>query len=240
MFFLFLASCNEKTKVEDTKAATVNKAIDTTIGKIDNSKVGIVDENIDPKESFEGIITYQVIMQTRGKSKKYASYKEVFGDTAVFVFSKGRYSMSYPDGKVEYIKYLRDNNQYRKMKWLDTLYFQNAGIENSTLFSALKEKSDLEVLGRKLDLVSITTSEYKSYNYYDPNMYMNPEYFKNHTLGFMNKYYELAKAPFLYQMIEYDDLRVIHKAIKIEKKKIPDDYFKLPNFIIKLQDVAKQ
>lgn len=223
-----LFSCKQVKKEESEKAV-----VDTTIGIIDNSQIGIVDENLDHEGSFEGKITFQVIMQTTADMKKYKSLKEVFGDTVIYTFSKGRYAMEYIDGKVEYIKYLRDNNQYRKMAWLDTLYFQDAGLETSTLYSVLEEKTDFKVLGRKLKMVSIITDNFKKFYYYDPNMHMNPEYFKKHVFGYENKYYEIAKAPYLYAEIEYDDLKIILKPLSIEEKKIEDKFFKLPNYIIK-------
>ena len=225
-------SCNEN-KIE----ADEPQAVDSTIGLIDNSKLGIVEENLDHEGSFEGRITYQVIIQTTADKKKYEPLKGVFGDTLICTYSKGRYAMQYTNGKIEYIKYLRDNNQYRKMIRLDTLYFQNTGIENSTLYSVLEEPTDFEVLGRKLKMVSVITDQYKKYYYYDPNMYMNPEYFKNHTYGYENKYYQKAKAPYLYAEIEYDDLKVILKPISIEEMKIDDKFFLLPNYIIKSSPV---
>lgn len=228
VLLMLLNSCDAK-KVENDDP----QVVDSTKGIIDNSKLGIVEENLDNEGSFEGQITFQVIMQTKGKQKAFASLKEVFGDTVIYTFSKGRYAMQYVDGKVEYIKYLRDNNQYRKMLWLDTLYFLNASIENSTLYSVLKEKTDEKVLGRKLEMVSIITNKYKKYYYYDPNMYMNPEYFKRHTYGYENKYYELAKAPYIYAVIEYEELRIILKPLSIVEKKIPDEFFILPNYTIK-------
>lgn len=225
---LFLYSCeDEKVEIDEPQV------IDSTHGIIDNSQIGQVEENIADKNSFEGKITYEVIMQTTADKKKYRTLKEVFGDTVVYTFSKGRYAMQYVDGKIEYIKYLRDNNQYRKMLWLDTLYFQDVAIENSTLYSVLEEETDFKVLGRDLKMVSIITDSYKKYYYYDPNMYMNPEYFSKHIFGYENKYYEKAKAPYIYAEIEYDDLKIILKPISIEEMKIDDDFFKLPNYIIK-------
>lgn len=229
---VLLSSCEGKDEKKDEPILK-----DTAIGIIDNSKVGLVEENLDNEGSFEGKITFEIIMQTKGEKKKYQSLKEVFGDTVIYTFSKGRYAMEYVDGKVEYLKYLRDNNQYRKMKWLDTLHFLDAGIENSTLYSVLKEKSDFKVMGRKLEMVSIITDAYKKYYYYDPNMHMNPEYFKKHTYGYENKYYEKAKAPYLYAEIEYDDLKIILKAISIDEKKIDDKFFLLPNYIIKASPI---
>ncbi|MFA7326888.1 MAG: hypothetical protein WC121_09505 [Candidatus Kapaibacterium sp.] len=223
----FLSSCDAKKIDNDTPAV-----VDSTMGIIDNSKVGIVDENIDPKGSFEGRITFQLILQTTADKKKYQPLKDVFGDTLVCTYSKGRYAMQYTGGKVEYIKYLRDNAQYRKMKYLDTLYYQNAAIENSTIYSILDEKSDFQVLGRNLRMVSIVTDKFKKYYYYDPNMYMNPEYFKKHTYGYENKYYEKAKAPYLYAEIEYDDLKIILKPISIEEMEIDDIFFRMPNYVI--------
>lgn len=224
-----LSSCTNNKKNEKEKQTIV----DSTSGIIDNSKVGIVDEKIDPKGSFEGRIKFQFILQTTAEKKKYQSLKDIFGDTLICTFSKGRYAMQYPSGSVEYIKYLRDNTQYRKMKRIDTLFFQDAAIESSTLYSVLQEKTDFEVLGRKLKMVSIVTDKFKKYYYYDSTMYMNPEYFKNHTYGYENKYYDIAKAPYIYAEIVYDDLKIILKPISIEKMEIEDKFFKLPNYIIK-------
>lgn len=230
---VLFSSCTNNKKNEKEIEKEKQTAIDSTLGIIDNSKVGLVEENIDPKGSFEGKITFKLIIQTTADKKKYQPLKDVFGDTLVCTFSKGRYAMEYTNGKVEYIKYLRDNSQYRKMKRIDTLFFQDAAIESSNLYSIMKEKTDFEALGRKLQMVSIVTDKFKKYYYYDSTMYMNPEYFKNHIYGYENKYYEIAKAPYIYAEIEYGDLKVILKPISIVEMKIDDKFFKLPNYIIK-------
>ena len=213
------------------KKETVTKEV------VDQTPKRVEVPEIESNGSFEGIITYEIVLQTKADIKKYAPMKKIFGDTLIVTFSKGRYAMQYPDGRIEYIKYLRDNHQYRKMIFLDTLYFTNASIENSTIYSSLKEETDFEVLGRKLNMISIVSSKFKKYYYFDPNMYMNPEYFKKHKLGYDSKYYELAKAPYIYAEIEYDDLKVILKAINIEERAIPESFFKLPEVPTKVDEM---
>ena len=234
MIFLVivLSACANKTQEnnKEEKEVVTKKVVEETPPRVESAE-------IESNGSFEGRITYEIIMQTKGDAKKYAPMKKVFGDTLIITFSKGRYAMQYPDGRVEYIKYLRDNHQYRKMIYLDTLYFTNTRIENSTLYSSLKEDTDFEVLGRKLNMVSIVSSKFKKYYYYDPSIYMNPEYFKKHKLGYDNKYYELAKSPFLYAEIVYDNLKVIFKPIKIEKMEIPESFFKLPDLYTKADEM---
>lgn len=191
------------------------------------------EEELDHEGSFEGQITYTITFQTKGNPREYGGMKDVFGDTLVVTFSKGQYAMEYTDGRIQYIKYLRDNYQYRKMIWLDTLYFNDASIENSTLFSASKSETDTKILDREVDVVTIVTDQFKKFYYYDPDIYMNPKYFENHVFGYENKYYELAQSPYLYAEIVYDQLKVIFKAIKIEEKEIPDKFFVLPDLITK-------
>lgn len=53
-------SCQEKKEVVEEP-----QKVDSTLGIIDNSKIGIVDEDIDDQNSFEGKITYQLIIQAK-------------------------------------------------------------------------------------------------------------------------------------------------------------------------------
>jgi hypothetical protein len=228
MITLFLFACNDKSNDEpvETKDTTVSN---NEVSEESNE----VEEELDHEGSFEGQITYTITFQTKGNPKEYSGMKDVFGDTVVVTFSKGQYAMEYTDGRIQYIKYLRDNYQYRKMIWLDTLYFNDASFENSTLFSASKSETDTKILDRDVDVVTIVTDQFKKFYYYDPDIYMNPKYFENHVFGYENKYYELAKSPYLYAEVVYDQLKVILKAIKIEEKEIPDKFFVLPDLITK-------
>lgn len=224
-------SCANTQENKDEKEIVTKEVVEETPKRVEATE-------IESNGSFEGKITYELTMQAKGDPKDYKTLKKVFGDTAVFTFSKGRYSMEYPAGRIEYIKYLRDNYQYRKMVLLDTLYFSNMGLENNNLYSSIREKTDTEILGRKVDMVNLVTNKYKKTYYFDPNMYMNPEYFKKHRYGYENKYYQLAKAPYLYAEFEYDKLRIILKAIKIEEMKIPEEFFTLPNLTNKADNIG--
>lgn len=225
---LVLYSCSEQ-DVKDSPEVSDSTVTNTEVLE-DTPET---EEELDHEGSFEGQITYTITFQAKGNPKEYSGMKDVFGDTVVVTFSKGNYAMQYIDGRIEYIKYLRDNYQYRKMIWLDTLYFNDASFENSTLFSASKSETDTKILGRDVDVVTIITDKFKKFYYYDPSLYMNPKYFSKHNFGYENKYYELAEAPYLYAEIVYDKLKVIFKAIKIEEKEIPAKFFELPDLITK-------
>lgn len=229
---VFLISCvNKKQETEKIKEITKKEVV-----TLDKKALEETPE-IDSKGSFEGRITYQFILQTKGNPRDFEPMKKLFGDTIITTHSKGRYSMNYPGGLLQYIKYMRDNYQYRKMDRMDTLFITNAWVENSTLYSILEEETSRVELGRKLKMISIVTNQYKKYYYYDSTIYMNPEYFKRHKLGYENKYYEKAKSPYLYAEIEYDKIKVIMKAIKIEEMKIPESFFELPDVTTKFDEV---
>lgn len=230
---ILLSACANKTQDNKEEKETVTSEVS------DQTPKRVEAPEIESNGSFEGRITYELSMQAKGDPTEFKSLKKVFGDTAVFTFSKGRYAMEYPDGRVQYIKYLRDNYQYRKMILLDTLHFSNMGLESNNLYSSYREKTDSEILGRKVEMVNLVTNMYKKTYYFDPNMYMNPEYFKRHRYGYENKYYELAKAPYLYAEFEYDKLRIILKAIKIEKMEIPEKFFELPDLTMKADNIGR-
>jgi len=225
---LVFYSCSDQ-EVKDSPEATDTSITETKV-TTNNPET---EEELDHEGSFEGQITYTITFQTKGNPKEYSAMKDVFGDTVVVTFSEGNYAMEYIDGRIEYIKYLRDNYQYRKMIWLDTLYFNDASLEKSTLFSATKSKTDEQILGRDVDVVTIITDNFKKFYYYDSTLYMNPKYFSKHNFGYENKYYELAQSPYLYTEIIYDELKVIFRAIKIEEKEIPKEFFVLPDLITK-------
>ncbi len=205
------------------------EVVDSTAIESDSEQA----ESVEYEDSFEGQITYTLKFQAKGDANEFAALPEVFGDTLVVTHSKGRYIMQYINGKIEYIKYLRDNYQYRKMVWIDTLYFTDAVFEKANYYSGLKSATDSKVLGRDLNMVTITTDVFKKFYYYDSTLFIDPKYYRKHNLGYDNKYYELAESPFLYAEIVYDRLKVIMEAVKIEEKEIPERYFELPDLITK-------
>ena len=218
LIVLLLFSCTEKA---ETNTDGENKSSESTT----------IDES--GKKSFEGYITYKINFVSNNEEPISPQLKTMFGDSLKIYFSDKGYIMNYLGGRLDAVVYLGDLRQYTKFKQADSLEYRDIGKEPSNLYSILENKTDKVVLGRKLNSIDIITSNYEKHYYFDPNMYMNPKYFENHIFGYENRYYDMAKAPYLYAEVVYPNMTVILEAIDIVQMELPDAIYELPKMPLK-------
>lgn len=71
--------------------------------------------------------------------------------------------------------------------------------------------------------------------FYSRQLPVNSEYFKNHHYNFYDKFFEESKSICLKTIMEYEDMRYIRTAIKVEKVKIDKKQFESPKNAEKYQ-----
>lgn len=187
----------------------------------------------DGLKDFEGTITYKMTFESQKGDQFIAKVHQMYGDSVTIYLSPKGYAMRYYESMLEYIAYMWGNRQFVKFRQNDSLNYRDINKEKTTLYSKMEAKSDKVVLGRKLNVVDMVTSNYEKLYYYDPNMHFNPQFFQNHAYGHEAEYYKIAKAPYLYAKIIYPDLTVTLEATSINAYDIPDSLYKLPNLPLK-------
>ena len=98
----------------------------------------------------------------------------------------GNYRMSYSGKDVKDIYYInKDNNQYTLRHGIDTLYVGDCSMEEKHLKSTkIKENAEF-ILQRQCDLLINETEDWKTFYWFDPSLYINPDNFKNHEFDML-------------------------------------------------------
>ncbi|MBK7038038.1 MAG: hypothetical protein KBF42_02110 [Chitinophagales bacterium] len=181
------------------------------------------------KKEFEGKIIYLTKLESKSTKFTTDEFQSFFGDTMTLYIKNGNYRMSYSGKDVKDIYYInKDNNQYTLRHGIDTLYVGDCSMEEKHLKSTkIKENAEF-ILQRQCDLLINETEDWKTFYWFDPSLYINPDNFTNHEFGHVNTYYSKARSPWLKYKYEGRSYNLSHQAIYISEEKINDDTFELP------------
>lgn len=189
-----------------------------------------------PRKEFEGIITYSTVVESKTEHVTTAALQSAYGDVMTLFYKNGNYKMTFNGNDIKAMYYLKEKNtQYEVRQGIDTLYVSPCGTEMRGLISSVLQKKAGKVLNRKCNLIINNIGDAKNHYWYDPDMYVNPEHFKNHIYGHVNVYFEKAQAFWIKYRFEAVFMDLSHTATKIEWAKVPDSVFVLPPFPEKSQ-----
>jgi hypothetical protein len=189
------------------------------------------------KKEFEGIIRYKLTTLSKTQNVTSTFLQEIYGDTMTMFIKDGNYRMSYNGIDVQDIYYLtKENEEYTIRKNSDTLYFSPCDIENRPLISSESIDDEILVLNRKCRKIINTIGAIKDENWgvakniywYDPELYINPEHFKDRKISYVNLYYDKAHSPWLKYEFEGAVFNLDYTAIQVEEKVLSQNLFDLP------------
>lgn len=181
-------------------------------------------------QDFEGIIEYK--MSYTLKSDRYSiDFLEKEMGKNVKIFFKNGFYKELTDSKFMYFQLFRysDNRIYFKNQPKnDTLYYRSTLADHTSNFDYVIQKKADTLLGVVCDKLTITDNFGTKTYYYSSEYSLDPEYYKNFT--FINKYeiVKLMKAVYLKLVMDLEFFKVEIKATNIERKKLPDKVFALP------------
>ena len=88
------------------------------------------------------------------------------------------------------------------------------------------ENSDCEILGRKTKLIEIFYVDGSISKYwYDPTIYIDAEPYQNLKFAFLNKYWELAQAPYLKHERVTSNSIITYTATNIRETQVSQELF---------------
>jgi hypothetical protein len=175
---------------------------------------------------FEGKITYRndYFSATGREINKY------LGDTVIAYIKKGNYKQVYPTTSLGYsIIYIQKKNLYYNISQIhDTILYEDCFVKDDTVVSTHRTDSITKILGYNCKKVEFIMKKKTITYFYAEQLPINPAYFEKHNKSCYNEYADLSKSIYLKTVISYPDLILTMTAIKIEKKKIKNSEFKLP------------
>ena len=181
-------------------------------------------------KEFEGKITYITEVVSKSPGFSTAQLQSFYGDTMTMFIKHGKYRMSHNgiDVKDEYY-FSKNNFQYTYRNGIDTLYANSCDTEKDKLIKSEFESVAEIILNRKCSHITNAVGIYRYHYWYDPDMYIDPQNFENHHFGYLNVYYEKAKAIWIKHKYEGVKFDLIYTAIKIEELSPDDSIFNLPD-----------
>ncbi|MGQ3015250.1 MAG: hypothetical protein ACT6QS_16175 [Flavobacteriales bacterium] len=177
---------------------------------------------------FEGMIEYRIDILSENAG---LGAQERLGRKGVFYYKKGEFASFYPEGKeLEAIYNKRDNMEYTKMRDSDTLLSSDCGVQDRELLKQEKFRNDTTILGYPCHKLVFTDNKGAVSTYwYSDSLYVDGKRFKDREFGFVNRYYAEANAMILKYKYEGRNYSSAKTAVKVERKKLDDHIFELPD-----------
>ena len=195
------------------------------------------------KETFEGIITYNISVEVNTDNENYNEYQnQKYGNKLKLYISKdGSFKREFLNSGKKGFSFFTYNSLTNKsfIKWknIDTIYSSNCA-ENVLQLIEEKDISNETIMGIECNGYYISGLEPKSgqiatltYFYPKDKEYINPSFYKNYNDFFYNKVIEKMKSPFYKLIMEMGKYTVTFTIENIENKIIQEDKFNLPSNI---------
>lgn len=189
----------------------------------------LCNQTIYSQHYFEGEVHYHNEVIKKDSSFDVTSIISYPSKGSILYFKNGDWMQTPDTGIVEYtyFNHITNRNIY-KMRYLDTLLFYNynkLSADQPPVTSVTVIENADTILGLKCNKVTLETAARKLSFFYNPELKIDPEWFKNTSGGYYNIIYENTKALYLQVIIETDSYISIVKAEKIVKRKLPDNFF---------------
>lgn len=187
-------------------------------------------------QDFEGIIKFAY--SYTGISENFSSkgLTKYFGDTSIAYIKGGQYKQEYPNaqGIKEVIYDYKSNRYYMVFTNIDTLFYIDASSSNETFFLESNNTQTASFMGYSCKSISVYSSfKDTTLYFYSPELSLSAKPFKNHTISGYNLLTEHTKSVYLAMFYSCKDYKARSIAFSLEKKRLEDSVFYLPNLPIK-------
>lgn len=178
---------------------------------------------------FEGQITYNRTVH----STSYFSDEEVtsfllLGSPVVNTIKNGNYLLHSPICDQWVIS--DKKRAYCKFPNLDTLYYTDFSEDTSSIIAVSKGEAPFSINQHCCKSLLLKTPAVTKTFYYATDLFLNPEYDKDNTLGKYNVYsQETNGAVYLWKKEQYSFAYAIDSCISITPANIDDHVFQLPD-----------
>lgn len=193
------------------------------------------------QSSFEGIITYKVLVTTKAGMSDYGEYqRQKYGDMLkVSIAKDGSFKREYiTSGQKGFSFFSYDastNKLFTKWRNIDTVYSSSSYSNSMTLLNEKTLETEFingqPCAGYFISAVEPRGGQTVSLTYYYPKHkeYINPELYKRYEDFFYNKVVERIKAPFYKLIMDMGNYVVVFEVEMIETKTIDPTIIKIPD-----------
>ena len=181
------------------------------------------------QKEFEGIVYYKSAVKSNSElfSEKVIKSMFAIGNEMKVWIKKGNYKQS--SGQADTYYLTKEQKIYIKFKNLDTLYVLNYSADSSTVKKISKQGDKRTIAGFECKPLKIELDNATNKYYYAPDLYMNPEYDKNNTIGRYDIFAKEASSLYLYSESETKTYTTSETCYKIQQTAISDSIFLLPD-----------
>jgi hypothetical protein len=190
------------------------------------------------QEYFEGILKFKSEFRDKTGQMTDEEAKQFLG-TEITYYLKGDHYNSSMNGFLQMKTYYNGRDTiYLNMQGNNNLLYTLSSEEEEKIISYEFKETDAVILGYKCELLEVKTNKGFHKYYFNRNIKLNPEDYKNHKAGLWHFF--LEKTGGAISLKTSGDLKDSYNAIEvisIEKKQLDESIFKKPNLpIVKMQE----
>lgn len=187
---------------------------------------GEVDSASRKSESFTGVITYDVSVESKLPFVDNETLQRMYGNTMRFFIGSQGYKLVFDgDSAIEVLYNVRENRQYILVGGRDSLLWRTADNYDSKFIATRTAEDAVIVLGRHCDSYSIETDWGAVTFFYDPTLQLDHRPYRGHGFNYFNVYLRHAKSPYLKYLYDGPSMKMLLTAREIESRQIDEMLF---------------
>lgn len=178
-------------------------------------------------QNFEGKITYK----NDYKNTKIGDelYTRIAGDTQQYFYKNGNYKSITNGTLSQWQLHLANGYKiYNQLNFPNKIFWTDVSKNDDSIISVTISKNKETILGYVCDEMIFETKKRTQKYYYNHQLSVNPKLFSNHKYFNWYDYVLRAKALPLKSIIETDDFILTSIAIEVQRIKLEDNLFALP------------
>ncbi|MDB5281744.1 MAG: hypothetical protein JWO06_819 [Bacteroidota bacterium] len=179
-------------------------------------------------QNFEGKITYQNTYKSKMPQASDEQFTSMLGSKQEYYMKGGDYK-SVMNGKLtQWQLYInKENKLYSKMSTSETVYWNDAAINDDSVLKVQVNKSAADILGYKCDEVVLTCKSGIQKYYFNTKLGIDTKLFVNHKYGNWYDYLKQSNAVPLKMVIDTKEVTIESVATEIKPMKLAATEFQL-------------
>jgi len=180
-------------------------------------------------QNFEGKIIYNNSFKSKSPQITGEQLTVMMGDNMEYYIKEGNYKSTTNGSFVQWQLYVnKDNKLYNKMSNSETVYWNDASVNEDPVVNATVNKGVAEIMGHKCDeLILVCKSGVQKY-YFNSKFAVSPAYFTNHKYGNWYEFISRSSAVPLKSVIDNSQFTMESTATEIKPMKLDLSFFALP------------
>ncbi len=177
---------------------------------------------------FEGYIKYGITIDTDGDQQAREELEKFFGTIQYFYYKQGKYRIISNGVWGESIYYPDDNRRYNFDASQGSYRSQDCGQDNPLVFENYEsQEQEQEILDYDCNALVLKTHNATILVHYSTKIRINPEWFQNHRLDFMDVISSNTSSIPLKTVYYYGDVTVSIEAKEVKQGQLDEAAFML-------------